>query len=73
MRPSLSLAGFQLTVTRRHRWGFPCCVSFPCVGMPSPLPRRDHETMPFMLPLGQKALCLATAAFPIFSLGRLPH
>jgi hypothetical protein len=25
-RPGLSLAGVQLAVTRRHRWGFLCCV-----------------------------------------------
>ena len=43
-RPGLSLAGFQLTVTRRHRRGFPCCVTLPCIDMPSPLPRRDQET-----------------------------
>ena len=28
-RPSLSLAGCQLTVTCRHRWGFPCYARFP--------------------------------------------
>src|SRR5262249_61053138 len=41
-RPGLSLAGFRLTVTRCHRWGFPCCVGSPCVCMPSPLPRWDR-------------------------------
>ena len=28
-RPSLSLAGCRLTVTCRHRWGFPCYARFP--------------------------------------------
>ncbi len=25
-----------------HRWGFPCCSSFPCVNMLSPIPRWDR-------------------------------
>src|SRR5215831_15615698 len=29
-RPGLSLAGFRLAVTRRHRWGFPCFVFLLC-------------------------------------------
>ena len=28
-RPGRSLTGVRLTVTRRHRWGFPCCVVIP--------------------------------------------
>jgi hypothetical protein len=26
-----------------HRGGFPCCIGFPCVDMPSPLPRWDRR------------------------------
>src|SRR5215831_6894393 len=26
-RPGLALAGLRLAVTRRHRWGFPCCAA----------------------------------------------
>src|ERR1700687_2271783 len=29
--PGLSLAGVQLVVAPTTRWGFPCCVLFPCV------------------------------------------
>lgn len=43
IRPGLSLAGCQLAVTRRHRWGFSCCSTFPCADMPSPLPRWDRK------------------------------
>ena len=32
-RPDLSLAGVRFTVTRRLRWGFPCCIRSPCPGM----------------------------------------
>ena len=39
--PGLFLARYRLAVARRYRWGFPCCVAFPCANMPSPLPRRD--------------------------------
>ena len=42
-RPGLSLAGFRLAVTRRHRWGFPCFVF--------PLCRRAVATTP-VGPLG---------------------
>jgi hypothetical protein len=38
-----------LSVTRRHRWGFPCCVGF-LASMPSPVPRRDHVDL-IALPL----------------------
>src|SRR5471030_2138089 len=30
-RPGLSLAGFRLAVTHRHRWGFPCFVFLLCL------------------------------------------
>src|SRR5471032_2342230 len=43
-RPGLSLAGVRLAVTRRHRWGFPCCLSIPLAHMPSPVPRRDRSS-----------------------------
>ena len=43
-RPGLSLAGVRLAVTRRHRWGFPCCLSIPLAHMPSPVPRRDQSS-----------------------------
>jgi hypothetical protein len=43
IRPGPSLAGCRLTVTRRHRWGFSCCSTFPCATMPSPLPRWDRK------------------------------
>ena len=45
-RPSLSLAGVWLKVTRFHRWGFPCCGRFPGTDMPTPLPRRDWTGVP---------------------------
>ena len=38
-RPSLSLAGVRLRVTRPHRMGFPCCVRSPFTDMPSSIPR----------------------------------
>src|SRR5207253_7903439 len=49
IRPSLSLAGCSLAGTRRHRWGFPCCVDL-LVNMPSPLPRRDRGVVSLVLP-----------------------
>jgi hypothetical protein len=38
-RPSLSLTGVRLRVTRPHRMGFQCCVRSPFTDMPSSLPR----------------------------------
>ena len=73
MRPSLSLAGCSLAVTRRHRRGFPCCVGLRA-NMPSPLPRRDREACRFVPPPSRSgSLCIAAAAFPVTQAGRLPH
>jgi hypothetical protein len=66
-RPSLSLAGVRLELTRLHRGGFPCCERSPCADMPSPLPRWDRR-WDRVAPLEP-----ATAAFPDSLTGRLPH
>jgi hypothetical protein len=33
--------GRPVGVSLPAEWGFPCCTSFPCIDMPSPLPRWD--------------------------------
>ena len=70
-RPGLSLAGFRLAVTHRHRLGLPVLCWVSCAGMPSPLPRWDHwaDVASRELPPRDPV----TAAFPVMSAGRLPH
>jgi hypothetical protein len=71
-RPSLSLAGVSLAVTRRHRGGFPCCTGF-LVNMPSPLPRRDRGAWLLVLPASSaRMLALHSGGLPRFSDGSAP-
>src|SRR5215469_11638908 len=67
-RPSLSLAGVSLAVTRRHRWGFPCCYWSPSTCMPSPLPRWDRRVLSLVLLAfsAKKRCALRRRPSPIF-------
>src|SRR6266700_1351001 len=51
-----------------HAWGFPCCIGFPLVCMPPPLPRQNLKEC-------SSLRFLAIAAFPGLITGRLlrPH
>ena len=71
-RPGLTLAGFRLTVPRRHRGGFPCCAGSPCTDMPSSLPRWARWFMSLLRRHAPAPSPLA-AAFPDQFPGRRPH
>ena len=67
-RPGLSLAGFRLGVTPPAAGGFPCCVrSSLCRHAVAITPVEPGEGASF------PCIILATAAFPLPLLGRLPH
>jgi hypothetical protein len=73
-RPSLSLAGVWLRVTRPHRMGFPCCVRSPFTDMPSSIPRWPAGSRSLVgRPIPTVSLFPAAAAFPKQGLGRRPH
>ena len=64
--PGLSLTGVRLIARPITPQGFPCCVCLPLPYMPSPIPRRNHRLLASFASPG-------TAAFPVFSAGRLPY
>ena len=72
--PSLSLAGFSLTVTHRQDAGFPCCIDLLGPHAIGSTPVRPQGFCCSVLSRqGQEAHALTTTAFPVIQAGRLSY
>ena len=73
-RPSRTLAGVSLTVTRRHRGGFLCCVGLLSQTCHRHYPGGPTGSCRSVLPRqGQEAQSPVATAFPVSVAGRRPH
>jgi hypothetical protein len=73
-RPSLSLTGVSLAVTRRHRWGFPRLPRFSLQACHRHYPGGTEEPChSCLLPTRPRSVYSPAAAFPDSVAGRLPR